>query len=144
MEGEVSSGSKTLGRAATVRLGWPQIVSTFVLLLLVPGIGGTWEEPGWRGYAVPRMVADRSPLTVSLVIGVIWAGWHLPLILIGRLPWLDVVGTIAMSVVLTAVYLGSGGSVLLVMIMHAMNNAVNGHFMWSSSSRRMSASSRAT
>jgi membrane protease YdiL (CAAX protease family) len=117
--------------AAAVRLGWPQVVGTFLLLLLVPGIGGTWEEPGWRGYAVPRMVAARSPLIVSLVIGVIWAGWHLPLILIGQLPWSDVVGTIAMSVVLTAVYLGSGGSVLLVMVMHAMNNAVNGHFLWS-------------
>jgi uncharacterized protein len=107
---------------------WPQIGTTFLLLLLVPGIGGAWEEPGWRGYALPRMIADRSPLVASLVIGTIVIGWHLPLFLIGQISWWDVPGTVAMSVVLAAVYLGSGGSVLLVMIMHAMNNAVSGHF----------------
>ena len=29
--------------------GWPGLIPTFALLLLVPGIGGAWEEPGWRG-----------------------------------------------------------------------------------------------
>jgi membrane protease YdiL (CAAX protease family) len=109
--------------------GWPHVGATFLLLLLVPGMGGTWEEPGWRGYALPRMIADRSPLVASLVIGVIWASWHLPLYLTGQDPWSDVVLTLAMSVVLAAVYLGSGGSLLLVMLMHAMNNAVSGHFV---------------
>jgi CAAX protease family protein len=36
---------------------WPGIFATFAILLLIPGFGGAWEEPGWRGYAVPRCSA---------------------------------------------------------------------------------------
>src|SRR4029453_19153386 len=35
---------------------WPGLFSTFAVVLLVPGVGGAWEEPGWRGYAVPLAV----------------------------------------------------------------------------------------
>nr|MDQ3736412.1 CPBP family intramembrane metalloprotease [Actinomycetota bacterium] len=31
--------------------GWTSLFSTFFILLFIPGFGGTWEEPGWRGYA---------------------------------------------------------------------------------------------
>jgi membrane protease YdiL (CAAX protease family) len=41
--------------------------------------GGLNEEPGWRGFAVPRMQRRHSPLVAGLIIGVIWSTWHFPL-----------------------------------------------------------------
>jgi membrane protease YdiL (CAAX protease family) len=40
--------------------------------------GGLSEEPGWRGFALPRLQAKFSPLVSSLILGVIWAVWHAP------------------------------------------------------------------
>jgi membrane protease YdiL (CAAX protease family) len=40
--------------------------------------GGLSEEPGWRGYALPRLHARFNPLVSSLILGVIWAVWHTP------------------------------------------------------------------
>ena len=40
--------------------------------------GGISEEPGWRGFALPRLQAKFSPLVSSLILGVIWAIWHAP------------------------------------------------------------------
>ena len=70
---------------------WTGIFGTFAILLLVPGFGGAWEEPGWRGYAVPRLQARWSALTSGLVLGVLIAGWHLPLIAVGQVHYADVV-----------------------------------------------------
>jgi membrane protease YdiL (CAAX protease family) len=41
--------------------------------------GPTGEEPGWRGFALPRLMQRFSPLTASLILGVLWSFWHLPL-----------------------------------------------------------------
>ena len=38
--------------------------------------GGLSEEPGWRGFALPRLQAKFSPLVSSLILGVFWAVWH--------------------------------------------------------------------
>jgi len=40
--------------------------------------GGLSEEPGWRGFALPRLQAKFSPLVSGLILGVIWAVWHAP------------------------------------------------------------------
>ena len=40
--------------------------------------GGLSEEPGWRGFALPRLQAKLSPLVSSLILGVFWAVWHAP------------------------------------------------------------------
>jgi membrane protease YdiL (CAAX protease family) len=40
--------------------------------------GGLSEEPGWRGFALPRLQAKFSPLVTSLILGVLWAFWHAP------------------------------------------------------------------
>jgi uncharacterized protein len=59
----------------------PLLVTTFVATLLYGGPLG--EEPGWRGFALPRLQARFSPLAASLLLGVIWGLWHLPLHLQG-------------------------------------------------------------
>ena len=60
--------------------GWTDLFSSFAFVLLIPGIGGTWEEPGWRGFALPSLQAGRSALVASLILGAVWALWHLPLV----------------------------------------------------------------
>ncbi len=108
--------------------GWTSLFSTFALLLLIPGIGGAWEEPGWRGYALPQLQVGRSALLASLILGVLWAFWHLPLMVVGEVHWSDIVLVIAVSVVFAWVFNNASGSVLIVMLMHAMNNTISGSF----------------
>ncbi len=85
------------------------------------------ELAGWRGYLLPKLLAGRSallsvPLVSSVVIGVPWSIWHFPEILFPGLgvpaPDLEsiaysIVFATALSVIMTWVYLGTGGSVLL-------------------------------
>lgn len=88
------------------------------------------EEIGWRGFALPRL-ADRYGLRVaSVLLGMIWAAWHLPQFYIAGadtyhqsfVVWgLQV---IAISVAIAWLYARSGGSLLLVMLLHsAINNS---------------------
>ena len=107
---------------------WTGIFGTFAILLLVPGFGGAWEEPGWRGYAVPRLQARWSALTSGLVLGVLIAGWHLPLIVVGQVHYADVVSIMGATIVINWLFNHVRGSVLLIMILHAANNAISGNF----------------
>ena len=110
--------------------GWTGLFSTFAFVLLIPGVGGTWEEPGWRGFALPRLQAGRSALVASLILGAVWALWHLPLVVAtGQMGGWDIVTILAWTLVLTWVYNGTGGSVLIVMLFHAMFNTVSGSFI---------------
>ena len=109
--------------------GWTALFSTFAFVLLIPAAGGTWEEPGWRGFALPSLQAGRSALVASLILGAVWALWHLPLLAIGQMGGWDIVIIMAWTLVLTWVYNGTGGSVLIVMLFHAMFNAVSASFI---------------
>jgi hypothetical protein len=109
--------------------GWSDLFTLFAILLLVPGMGGAWEEPGWRGFALPSLQGSgRSALVASLILGAVWALWHLPLLATGQMGGWDVVNIMGSTIVLTWVFNGTGGSVLIVMLLHAMNNTVSGHF----------------
>lgn len=55
---------------------WPEMLPRFIFIFLFIGVG---EETGWRGFALPELQKRFSPLTASLIIGVIWAAWHIPL-----------------------------------------------------------------
>jgi uncharacterized protein len=107
---------------------WTGLIPQFFLSLLVPGVGGTWEEPGWRGYALPVLQVRRSALLASLILGTLWAFWHLPFVVYGTIPRSDMVFIVAWSVVFTWMFNNTSGSVLIAMLMHAMNNTVSGGF----------------
>jgi membrane protease YdiL (CAAX protease family) len=110
--------------------GWTGLFSIFAVRLLIPGTGGAWEEPGWRGFALPSLQAGRSALVASLILGAVWALWHLPLVVAtGQMGGWDIVSILAWTLVLTWVYNGTGGSVLIVMLFHAMFNTVSGSFI---------------
>ena len=99
-----------------------------VLFLQVFFVGGGNEELGWRGFALPRLQASYSALVASLLIGVGWFAWHLPLFLIagstqaGDPVYYYALAVIALSVVFTWLYNETGGSVLLTMVLHASVN----------------------
>jgi uncharacterized protein len=109
-------------------LGMPLLgIAVFLAFHIVPG-SALGEEIGWRGYVLPRLQSRMSALSAALIIGPIWALWHLPLWLTGepgRTPTLYagfVVSVIALSVILTWVYNSTRGSLLMVVLLHATYN----------------------
>lgn len=95
------------------------------------------EELGWRGYALDRLQQTRSALNASLLLGVVWAVWHLPLFFVGgsfqaesvgfATPgfWLFMVGIVALSVAFTWVYNHTARSILAVILFHGWVNFVS-------------------
>jgi len=108
---------------------WPDALMTAVVILCIPAIGGAWEEPGWRGFALPRLLSRFSPLIASLLLGVVWAVWHLPLLIQGDQHWSDLLLVTLAAIVFTWVFGNACSSVLVAMVMHAMNNAVSGEYV---------------
>jgi membrane protease YdiL (CAAX protease family) len=107
---------------------WPNLISTFFILLLVPGLGGTWEEPGWRGYLLPRLDNTRSRLGAALILWVIIVCWHIPLFVTSKIVWGDIPNMLGATIVINWIFYRTGGSVLLIMLLHAMNNTVAGEY----------------
>jgi len=94
----------------------------FIVSLLING-----EELGWRGFALPQLQARFSALTASLILGIIWAGFHLPLFWTvgstqaGQPVWGFLLSIIASSIIVTWLY-NNTGSLLLVLLFHASVN----------------------
>jgi Type II CAAX prenyl endopeptidase Rce1-like len=70
----------------------------------------------------------RSALVASLILGVLIAVWHLPLMVVGQVSYSDIVLILAAVIVFNWVFNNARGSVLIIMLMHAANNAVSGSF----------------
>jgi CAAX protease family protein len=103
------------------------ILYTYLLTLIVGIIlGPLWEEPGWRGFALPRLQALFGPLAGTAILGLFWAFWHIPGFLGG---WMQgnfvalIVSSIAFSLVMTWVYNNTRGSILLMILLHSSSNA---------------------
>jgi hypothetical protein len=91
---------------------------------VLSAIKGPIEEFGWRGFALPLLQRKLVPVLAALLLGIIWGLWHLPAFLLSGtqqsswafLPFFA--GTIAISVIMTALYNDSKGSILLAALMH--------------------------
>jgi uncharacterized protein len=117
---------------------WPLFgpVAWYVLLaatLFSTVVGGqTGEEIGWRGWALPRLAARIGLARSSVLLGVIWALWHLPLFFIsgtdlaGQSLTLFVLAVTPLSVAIAWLYWGTNGSLLLTMLLHAAINNTTG------------------
>lgn len=95
-----------------------------LLVILLAAIKGPVEEFGWRGLALPLLQRKLAPLWASLLLGVIWAVWHLPAFLLSgtqQSEWAFgtfFLGCLAISVIATALFNRSGGSILLSAFFH--------------------------
>ncbi|MBY5162136.1 CPBP family intramembrane glutamic endopeptidase [Salsipaludibacter albus] len=112
---------------ATALATWGEIPVTILFLLVVP-VFGPWEEPGFRGWALSTAGRRWSLWRAGLLVGVIQLLWHLPLFLTGDILSTDVILILAASFVFAWLVDGTGGSVLVAMVMHATNNAVSGEY----------------
>jgi membrane protease YdiL (CAAX protease family) len=115
---------------------WPTFGDTPWVLMLGGILLSMWvqagEEVGWRGYALPRLAARLGLGGASIVLGAIWALWHLPLFLLpgtgstGQSFPLYLTHVTALSVAMAWLYWKTSGSLLLVMVMHASVNNTTG------------------
>jgi membrane protease YdiL (CAAX protease family) len=107
--------------AIWVRPGGPASLAVLALVFFVFALP---EELGWRGYALPKLLAHHSPLAAGLVIGLLWGSLHLALHLPGMMyagwPLLaTLLLMVSLSVLITWLYVHTGGNVLLASLFHA-------------------------
>src|SRR5260370_33482279 len=101
----------------------PLYVIPFAVIFSTPFQAG--EEIGWRGYALPRLAARFGLPGASLLLGLIWAFWHLPQFFIreadtyGQSFFLYVLQVVALSVTISLVCGRTGRSLLLPMLLHS-------------------------
>jgi CAAX protease family protein len=113
---------------------WPRFGDEPLYLMVAAVIGSIMffgqagEELGWRGYALPRLATRFGLAGASIVLGIIWAAWHLPLFF---LPGTETTGqsfpfyllaVTALSVAIAWLYSNTNGSLFLTMLMHAAIN----------------------
>lgn len=111
---------------------WPRFGQEAWYVMAAAILVSTWvqagEEIGWRGYVLPRLSERFGLASASIILGVIWASWHLPLFFFpgssirGQSFPLYLVQVIAVSVAMAWLYWRTKGSLLLVMLMHAAIN----------------------
>lgn len=97
---------------------------TLVTALALAAVKGPVEEFGWRGLALPLLQRKFAPILAGLIIGFIWGFWHLPAFLLSgtqQSEWSFTAffaGCIALSVIITALFNASRGSILLSAFFH--------------------------
>jgi membrane protease YdiL (CAAX protease family) len=102
------------------------LLPAFLISLVFGGPLG--EEIGWRGYALPRLQKEWSPLASALILGIVWGLWHLPLFFItgtaqsflALAPFM--LWVVSLSVLFTWAYNNTAGSLLIPVLLHAIVN----------------------
>ena len=108
---------------------WYLAIPAFFQILFLSVLG---EEIGWRGFALPRMQAKMGALLASVLLGLVWSLWHLPLFwhagnFHSQLPIsLFLLQSTALSILITWLYNASGSSLLLVHLFHTASNLTLG------------------
>ncbi len=113
----------------------------FPFLLYMIVFTGLWEEPGWRGFALPRLQKSLNAENASWVLGLLWGAWHLPInlylnwgagpaviipLIIGLL-----LGTVGWTIVNTWLY-NNTRSVFLMILLHGWTNTIQSYLVLSS------------
>ncbi|UMZ73746.1 CPBP family intramembrane glutamic endopeptidase [Natranaerofaba carboxydovora] len=110
----------------------PSIFFYPIALIFATLFGGGQEEVGWRGFALPRLQSKYSPFTSSVILGVMWAFWHIPLFYASAtyqanfpFGWY-LLNTIFLSIIFTWFFNSTGGSIFIAMLLHGAVNAPSG------------------
>jgi membrane protease YdiL (CAAX protease family) len=110
----------------------PLTVGAVVSLVVIEIVtGATGEELGWRGFLQLRLQQKLAPLPASLIVGVIWALFHLPLWTIPGGPWASIpfwsfgLAAVSASVVFAWLVNGAGGSMVIATIFHFLFNVAS-------------------
>ena len=114
------------------------VLMVFAIRLINPLDGPMGEEPGWRGFALPGLQADRSPLLATLILALLVTIWHVPLFFLeGGLQPSDVLGGVpgpfAFTFVATWLFNHTGGSVLMTLVMHGAEGTIHPQALWPAS-----------
>ena len=98
----------------------PAYLLTFLLTAVI--FGGQ-EEPGWRGFALPQLQARHSPMVSTLILGLGWGIWHIPLY--GPAGF---VVPLVLAFFCTWLY-NRTGSIVLCILLHASFTAAQDHLL---------------
>ncbi len=99
---------------------WQQLLPALLTAFFL----GTIEEFGWRGVALPLLQRKMAPVWAGLLLGIIWAVWHIPAFLLSGVPhgaWSFLPffgGVVAISVIMTPLFNSSKGSLLIAYLYH--------------------------
>jgi len=103
-----------------------EAVLLLALGLVVPVFAPIGEEPGWRGFALPRLLNGASPLRATVILAPLVALWHVPLIFIESedLPPIFLLATVAVTFWYTWLFVHTGGSVFITIVAHAAEGLI--------------------
>jgi membrane protease YdiL (CAAX protease family) len=106
---------------------WYQVIPALALALFL----GPIEEFGWRGLALPLLQKKYAPFWAAIILGTIWMIWHAPAFILGGTPQSGwdfapfFLGGIGISLIMTAIFNGTRGSLLLPFLLHfQLNNPI--------------------
>lgn len=105
---------------------WTAILPVLLLQLFFIQVG---EELGWRGFALPRLLEGRSALAASLILGLLWLGWHLPAYATGAISTIFIPFPLISAFLFTWLYQHTNGSVLIAILFHSWVNTVSAIFL---------------
>ncbi len=118
-----------LGGAAAAGAALSPATWAFVLCSGLLG-AATGEEPGWRGFALPRLLQKYNPLTASLLLSAVWSGFHLPVLFARGLMGLDLliyllvylVYNFSLTALMTWIFLRTPASLVPMVLAHFTAN----------------------
>jgi membrane protease YdiL (CAAX protease family) len=102
---------------------WTDVALVLAIRMVNPGDSALGEEPGFRGYALPHLQDRLSPLAAAGVLGVLTAGWHVPLVALGNLGWIGLPSTAVITFLYVWLFNRTGGSLLMAVLFHASQGA---------------------
>jgi len=100
---------------------WGTILQVLLVQLFLIQVG---EELGWRGFALPRLLEGRSALAASLILGLLWLGWHLPAYATGTISAIFIPLPLIAAFLYTWLYQHTNGSVVIAILFHSLFNTV--------------------
>lgn len=117
------------GAPPPTSLHWPNFSEIIVVFMWPAFLGiALAEEPGFRGFALPRFLKEHKAVKAALIVGILHAGWHFPLFLNGNI--IESLSTvfiiISASVFFTWIFNNTNGSVLLAMLLHTSEDLWTG------------------